>query len=127
MTRPAKNLLLGSLVALIVLCVPGYFGWRFISIAWHRYEMSVAYWRIPRVERARADYEHHRAALIQLGYFVKRQFYLKRITTDSPDFRDLLNNLQTHFPTKIGKIEGHGYIYGEPPFLDRLVALNRLD
>jgi hypothetical protein len=112
----SRTKLVAGLAALVLLCA-GYFGWRLISITWHRYEMGVAYLGIPRAPHARDDYERHRAALIKLGYFTKQQFYLKRITTRSPEFSELLRNIETQFPTKTGKIEAHGYIYGEPTFL----------
>jgi hypothetical protein len=115
MAQPRKKLAAG--IALVVLCVAGYYGWRFVSIGYHRYELRAAYAQISRVESARNDYEKHRTALISLGYFVKRQFYLKRLTTRSPEFRQLLNDLQLRYPTRIGKVEAHGYIYGEPTFL----------
>lgn len=117
MAQPRNKPVVGLVLTLIVLAVAVYFGGWWIAIAWHRYEMDVAYWRIPKVAGARDDYERHRAALIKLGYFTKHQFYLKRITTRSPEFDDLLKGLQTHFPTRIGKVEAHGYIYGEPTFL----------
>ena len=117
MTWFRQHLVLGSILTLLILGVPGYFGWRCVAIAYHRQQMKSAYAQINRAPEAGNRYEQHRAALIRLGYFVKQQFYLKRITAQSPDFQLLLANLQLQFPNQIGKVEGHGYIYGEPTFL----------
>lgn len=68
-------------------------------------------------QRLTSPYEKHRVALMKLGYFTKQQFYLKKISAQSTQFRELLLNLQERFPTQTGKIEGHGYIYGEPTFV----------
>jgi hypothetical protein len=67
--------------------------------------------------RSFSSYEQHRSALLGLGYFVKQQFYLKNISAQSRRFDHLLNLLPARFPTEIAKIEGHGYVYGEPTFL----------
>lgn len=112
----SRTKLVAALAVLVILCA-GYFGSRFVLIAWHRFEMGAAYRRIAWVESAHSDYERHRTALIKLGYFTRHQFYLKRITTRSLEFNELIKKVESQFPEKIGKIEGHGYIYGEPTFL----------
>ena len=112
-----QHLVVASILTLLILGMPGYFGWRFVAIAYHRHQMKSAYAQINQSAEAGNRYEQHRAALIHLGYFVKQQFYLKRITAQSPDFQRLLANLQIQFSNQIGKLEGHGYIYGEPTFL----------
>jgi hypothetical protein len=119
-----RKTIVSLVLAVVLLAVPGYFGWRFLSIHYHRYRMVTQYQHAhnvgpsnPSYSRSLQSYEQHRQALMELGYFVKQQFYLKNITARMPQFEELSQNLQKQFPTQIGKLEGHGYIYGEPTFL----------
>ena len=109
---------------LLVLCVPVYFGWKFARVQYHYYRMSSANSEArrtgpgnPNYSQLIHSYEDHRAALMKLGYFSKRQFYLNKIPTSSRRFHELLRELPKQFPTEIAKVEGHGYIYGEPVFI----------
>jgi len=115
---------LAAIVGLLLLCATGYWGWHFLSVGYHHHRMMVAYRAAqklqphdPRHRPLMVAYEQHRAALMKLGYYAKRQFYFNHISASSEKFRELLRLLPERFPYEIGKIEPHGYIYGEPPFI----------
>lgn len=112
------------IVGLLLLCVAGYFGWHFLSVKYHQYRMEGAYRAAqklgphdPNHRSLMNSYQQHRATLMKLGYYTKRQFYLSHLTASSEKFRELLRQLPEQFPYAIGKIEPHGYIYGEPAFI----------
>ena len=118
-----EKIIIGAVVALVIFVAIN-FGGRALAIRYHHYQLANACTKMLRTGfSAQNDSEtvaackEHRAALMKLGYFKKQQFYLKTITAGSPAFQKLIEDLQLRFPTQIGKIEGHGYIYGEPTFV----------
>jgi hypothetical protein len=124
MATSRRNVFIRIGVALLLLAVAGYFSWNYLSLKYHRYQMTANYTRSvkfgpshPRHSDFIHSYEQHRKALLDRGYFVKQQFYLKNLTTRSPKFQQLTRDLQQEFPIQISKLEAHGYIYGEPTFL----------
>ena len=119
-----KNQKLAAIAGLLLLCAAGYFGWHFLAVHYHHYRMMGAYRSAqklgpyePNHGRLMTAYEEHRSALMRLGYYAKRQFYFNHLSVRSESFQDLLRQLPERFPSAIGKIEPHGYIYGEPPFM----------
>lgn len=124
MATSRRNLIIRIGVALLLLGMAGCFSWNYLSLKYHRYQMAANYTRSIKFGPSHPhhfdfikSYEQHRKVLLDRGYFVKQQFYLKNLTTRSPKFQVLTYALQEQFPIQIGKIEVHGYIYGEPTFL----------
>src|SRR5688572_46279 len=98
MQTRGQKIIIGGTIVLLLFGVLGYFGFRWGSVQYHSSKMTRAYGQVLKAPHensspAKQLYEKHRAELISLGYFVKQQFYLKRISAHSGEFRQLLRKL----------------------------------
>ena len=113
-----------AVIVLVLVSAVVYFGGNFLTVQFHQYRMKAAYRAAhklgpaePKRERLMASYERHRSALMELGYYTKTQFYFQRLCANSGEYREMQRRLPEQFPYAIAKIEAHGYIFGEPPFI----------